>query len=131
MDLKQGTEFLLVAGYEPGTTPAGSNKKPIRNGRGKGGSTDVLTVGSSGKSACLTEDPPATTLFPIGTSSPSSTNSVPSGTSTSVSGTHTPIGATTSQQDGGALPSLALSRTSLAMTSLAVVVVAFFGGVGL
>lgn len=54
VDLKQGTEVLLVAGYEPGTTRgAGSNKKVILNGRGKGGSTDVSTVGKSHKSACL------------------------------------------------------------------------------
>jgi len=59
VDLKTGTQLMLVAGYEPGS------KNGVRNGRGKGGSTPILTVGSgSGGSKCLAEDPPQTSLFP-------------------------------------------------------------------
>jgi hypothetical protein len=59
VDLKVGTEVMLVAGYETGS------KNGVRNGRGKGGSTDVLTVGKSlsGSNKCLIEDPPHTTTF--------------------------------------------------------------------
>lgn len=120
VDLATGTELLLVAGYAPGSIPHGS-KSSIVNGRGKGGSTDILTVGKGSNGAsCLTSDPPATTLFPA-------TSSVPTGTTaTSAAGTQTPIGATS----GGTGAALSAIQTPSSMTSMFVglfVLIGLFG----
>lgn len=80
VDVEAGTKLLLVAG---------NGKK---NGRGKGGSTDLLTVGNGSDSSCLQDEPsssttqtsslnPTQTITPVGvgsaitsTTSPGTTN---------------------------------------------------------
>lgn len=125
VDLKEGTQLMLVAGYEPGSK-APTSKRPIVNGRGKGGSTDVLTVGPAGSfsAGCLASDPPATSLFPSGTASLGPNGSSP--TSSLPSGTSSPLGATNSQP-GAAGRSAAVSASSVAFGLLGAFGVLFFG----
>ncbi|KAF8309477.1 hypothetical protein DL93DRAFT_2085567 [Clavulina sp. PMI_390] len=79
VDLAHNTELMLVAGYTP--------QKGIINARGKGGSTDVMIVGNgTDGSACLSTDPPKTTLFPTAAGTSTSTGAGASGTSSSGGG---------------------------------------------
>jgi len=119
VDLKEGTEVILVAGYEPGSTNG------VRNGRGRGGSTDILTVGksNSNSSKCLVNDPPHTTTFPTPNYVPPSATSSPAST---------PGGP---NQAGGAAPAIRRGTSSsifaLSFTVAALCVTGFGVGVGL
>ena len=119
VDLKEGTEVMLVAGYQPGS------KNGVRNGRGKGGSTNIVTVGKSlsGSSKCLINDPPHTTTFPTPTPQPAR---VPeSTTSSSVSA----LGPTNRQ--GGAATAVMHRGTSSTIFALGFTLTAMIGlGVG-
>lgn len=80
VDVKAGTQVMLVAGYE---------SSALANGRGKGGSTDLFSVAYSSEKSCLVDDPPATSAFPSTTPSTFSSTSntvVAPGPTSSVSG---------------------------------------------
>ena len=117
VDLKEGTEVMLVAGYETGSTNG------VRNGRGKGGSTDILTVGKSlsGSNKCLIEDPPHTTTF---AAAPTPNAGVPASSTTTSS--VSPLG--TAGRQGGAAASVPHGVSSTLAIAAAVMAVV---GVGL
>lgn len=101
VDLKEGTGVMLVAGYDY------TAKGGIVNGRGKGGSTDILVVGPSKDNSCLTHDVPITTTFGA------ATVNAPGPTSTSSS-----ENPTNSKAKGGASRLSSLSTIGVSMLAL-------------